>query len=61
MTDEDIEDIYSDSVFAINKSTDEMIDEIREFIKQEYNIGGRYAEKYMTISIDDETLETAKL
>ena len=54
LTDEDIEDIDSDSVFAINKSTDEMIDEIREFIKQEYNIGGRYAEKYMTISIDDE-------
>jgi len=54
LIDEDIEYIDSDSVFAINKSTDEMIDEIREFIKQEYNIGGRYAEKYMTISIDDE-------
>ena len=54
LIDEDIEDIDSDSVFAINKSTDEMIDEIREFIKQEYNIGGRYAEKYMRINIYDE-------
>jgi 8-oxo-dGTP pyrophosphatase MutT (NUDIX family) len=51
---DDYDIIESDSVFAINKSTDEMIDEIREFIKQEYNIGGRYAEKYMTISVDDE-------
>jgi hypothetical protein len=57
LIDIDIEDIDSDSVFAINKSTDEMIDEIRDFIKQEYNIGGRYAEKYMTISVFDESGE----
>ena len=54
LIDEDIEYIDSDSVLAINNSTDEMIDKIREFIKQEYNIGGRYAEKYMSINIYDE-------
>jgi hypothetical protein len=51
LTDENYNVIETDSVFAINNSTDEMIDEIREFIKQEYNIGGRYAEKYMRINI----------
>jgi hypothetical protein len=54
LIEEDFDEIEFDSVDAINKSTDEMIDEIREFIKQEYNIGGRYASKYMTISVDDE-------
>jgi hypothetical protein len=54
LTDENYNVIETDSVFAINNSTDEMIDEIREFIKQEYNIGGRYAEKYMRINIYDE-------
>ena len=54
LTNEDTNDIESESVADINKATDEMIDEIREFIKEEYNIGGRYAEKYMTISVDDE-------
>jgi ppGpp synthetase/RelA/SpoT-type nucleotidyltranferase len=54
LTNEDTNDIESESVADINKATDEMINEIREFIKEEYNIGGRYAEKYMTISVDDE-------
>ena len=49
LTNEDTNDIESESVADINKATDEMINEIREFIKEEYNIGGRYAEKYMTI------------
>lgn len=54
MTNEDTNIIESESVADINKATDEMINEIREFIKEEYNIGGRYIEKYMTISVDDE-------
>jgi GNAT superfamily N-acetyltransferase len=54
LVDEESNEIESDLVSSINKNTDEMIDEIREFIKEEYNIGGRYAEKYMTISVEDE-------
>lgn len=54
LVDEESNEVEIDSVSAINKITDKMIEEIREFLKEEFSIQGRYAEKYMTISVKDE-------